>query len=521
MFVAMGDPLYPSQYERIPNYEGFTPQSAVSSFNLPLIYDSTLTTPVSLGADSPVLASKPASSTIHWGREQSQMNYPMRDNRAIFSHNQNNNRMKSNAKDSTLSLQVPQSLNGDHGLGFPTYNMFDSPQIPCPPTPYFGSFGVSGAQVASPTPSLPSNVHSASQLSSASTPSMHHSIPLGQNNAPILIAPTPGQLRPSKRSHDSPIKTEQQHHGMPYHSRPLQQHEQSPNHFNPPIKRESPPLSLSSQKRRKQSDPMTPVFNQPHRMPSSDASAVEFHGSQSRFKPLAGNTQSPQPVMTEEEEFLIHLRKDREPKPDWKTTVEEFKAHTGKEFRIPALQMRYSRLNERLRVWSAKDINALTRSKAEFEKSKWESVANGMMKYDCEVKWSARACQQKYAELNPEELDEAPLELSPDPEAYSEVGRHNSYVNIGVQEYGMARQGHHHQQQHPQQQRQRVTPEGKSSREQSADVRVENYKNIQVDANNQLQLLRQQQQQQLLSKRMQLGQQQQEQQQHWGMGGQQ
>lgn len=142
-----------------------------------------------------------------------------------------------------------------------------------------------------------------------------------------------------------------------------------------------------------------------------------------------------------------------------------------------------------------------------------------MMKYECEVKWSARACQQKYAELNPEELDEAPVELSPDPEGYNESGRHNSYVNLGLQEYGMARQGHHHQQQYPQQQRQRSTPEGKSSREQSADVRAENYRNIQVDANNQLQLLRQQQQ--LISKRMQLGQQQQEQQQHWGMGGQQ
>jgi hypothetical protein len=341
MFVAMGDPLYPSQYERIPNYEGFTPQSAVcdlyhsnlsqdrdglgilysqydqvSSFNLPLIYDSTLTTPVSLGADSPVLASKSAASSMHWGREQSQTNYPMRDNRAIFSHNQNNNRMKSNAKDSTLSLQVPQALNGDNnGLGFPTYNMFDSPQIPCPPTPYFGSFGVSGAPVTSPTPSPPSNAHSASQLSSASTPSMHHSIPLGQNNAPILIAPTPGQLRPSKRSHDSPIKTEQQHH------------------------------------------PMTPLFNQSQRMPSSDASHSEYHGSQSRFKPL-GNTQSPHVVMTEEEEFLMHLREGREPKPDWKTTMIEFNEHTGKEFRIPALQMRYTRLRERRRVWSAKDVSA-------------------------------------------------------------------------------------------------------------------------------------------------------------------
>ncbi|OBT70091.1 hypothetical protein VE03_00630 [Pseudogymnoascus sp. 23342-1-I1] len=513
----MGDPLYPSQYERIPNYEGFTPQSAVSSFNLPLIYDSTLTTPVSLGADSPVLASKPEATSAQWGREQSQMNYPMRDDRAIFTHHHhsNNNRMKSNAKDSTLSLQVSQSSNDNLGLGFNNY-LFDSPQIPNPPTPYWGSFGVSGPQVSSPTPSLPSNAHSASQLS---TPSMNQSIPLGQTNAPILIAPTPGQLRPSKRSHDSPIKTE--HHGMQYPSRPLHQHDQSPNHFNPPLKRESPPLSLSAQKRRKQSDPMSPLFNQDQRMSSADVMAMPSnagrHGSQSRFKPL-GNNQEPQTVMTEEEEFLMHLRNGREPKPDWKTTVEAFNKHTGKEFKIPALQMRYSRLKERQRVWSEKDITALTRSKAEFEKTKWENVATGMLKFDCEIKWSGRACQQKYAELNPDELDDAPTEPSPDPETYSESGRHNSYSNVGVYEYGMSTPAHHHYQPQPSQhhQRKRSTPDGKSSREQSADVRVDNYRSIQVDANSQLQLLRQQQQ--LISKRMQLGQEQQ-QQQHWNMGG--
>ncbi|KFY06054.1 hypothetical protein V492_08167, partial [Pseudogymnoascus sp. VKM F-4246] len=340
---------------------------------------------------------------------------------------------------------------------------------------------------------------------------------------------------------DSPIKTE--HHGMQYPSRPLHQHEQSPNYFNPPVKRESPPLTHSAQKRRKQSEPMTPVFGQNQRMPSTDASSnAQRHGRQSSFKPLGSNEES-QAVLTEDEQCLLHLRGERDPKPDWKTTVEEFNKFTGKDFKIPALQMRYSRLKERLRVWSEKDIMALMRSKADFEKTKWENVAAGMLKYDCEVKWSARACQQKYAELHPDELDEAPTELSPDPETYSatDSSRHNSYVNLGVQEYGMGRPTqpqYQQQQQQQQQQRQRGTPEGKSSREQSADVRADsNFNKVQVDAHNQLQLL--QQQQQIISKRMQLGQQQQlheqqqqqqqqhhphhqqqQQQQRWNMGGQ-
>lgn len=145
-----------------------------------------------------------------------------------------------------------------------------------------------------------------------------------------------------------------------------------------------------------------------------------------------------------------------------------------------------------------------------------------MLQFGCEQKWSARACQQKYAELNPDELDDAPFASSPDPEySASESGRHNSYVNLGPQEYSMGRPGQHQSQQAQQQQRQRGTPDEKSSREQSADVRADNNYNVQAEANNQLQLLRQQQQ--LISKRMQLGQQQQEQQQQqhgWSMGGQ-
>ncbi|KFY18851.1 hypothetical protein V491_04683, partial [Pseudogymnoascus sp. VKM F-3775] len=58
--------------------------------------------------------------------------------------------------------------------------------------------------------------------------------------------------------------------------------------------------------------------------------------------------------------------------------------------------MRYSRLKERIRPWTEKDvsdnqhsdvawvddhiqISALTRAKADVEKSKWESVATGML----------------------------------------------------------------------------------------------------------------------------------------------
>ena len=187
---------------------------------------------------------------------------------------------------------------------------------------------------------------------------MNPNIPISHNNTPILIAPTPGQLRPGKRAHESPVKAE--HHGMQFPHRPLNQHNQSPNNFNSSSKRKSPPLPQSAQKRRKPSDPATPMFSRNQRMPSTDsatpASNAVLQGSQPRFIPL-GN-QTAQNVITEEEEFLLHLRYVRDPKPDWKKTTIEFNEKMGTNYSVPALQMRYFRLKERLRVWTEKDVSA-------------------------------------------------------------------------------------------------------------------------------------------------------------------
>ena len=381
----MGEQLYPHHPGR-PNtsnnnsYDIYTPHSAVcdfyrsdfsedagtilallysqyhqvSSFNLPCNYDSTLITPVSQNADSPVLAMKVAASPIHWNRDQHQMNYPMRESGAIFNQN-TNARMKSNAKDSPLSLQVPQDSSGDLPLNFSPY-MFDSPQNTCPPTPYWGSYGVSGPQVTSPAASIPSNAHSTPQLTNASTPSMNHT-PINHNNAPILIQPTPGQLRPGKRAQESPIKTD--HQAMQFQHHPAQQHSQSPHHFNPPMKRESPPLSMAMNKRRKPSDPITPVYALNHRTPSVDttttALSVTLQGNQARHASMSNQTS--QYMINEDEGLLLHLRDEREPKPDWKKTAAEFNERTGKSYRVPALQMRYQRLKERLRPWTEKDVS--------------------------------------------------------------------------------------------------------------------------------------------------------------------
>ena len=58
--------------------------------------------------------------------------------------------------------------------------------------------------------------------------------------------------------------------------------------------------------------------------------------------------------LTEEERLLLRF-KDEENLP-WKDIALKFQTETGRTFQVPALQMRYKRLREKLRVWSESDV---------------------------------------------------------------------------------------------------------------------------------------------------------------------
>src|SRR5450432_814616 len=51
-------------------------------------------------------------------------------------------------------------------------------------------------------------------------------------------------------------------------------------------------------------------------------------------------------------------------------------------------------------------IRALNRAKIQFENQKWKTIAECMLEYGCETKWSPHACQQKWQELHPNENGE-------------------------------------------------------------------------------------------------------------------
>lgn len=61
--------------------------------------------------------------------------------------------------------------------------------------------------------------------------------------------------------------------------------------------------------------------------------------------------------LTPEEALLMEIRQ-RSPKPDWSQTQEEWNKAFSKDKQIPALQMRYWRIRERLRVWTERDAEA-------------------------------------------------------------------------------------------------------------------------------------------------------------------
>ena len=63
------------------------------------------------------------------------------------------------------------------------------------------------------------------------------------------------------------------------------------------------------------------------------------------------------PALREVDRLLLSLRDDQS--LSWKDITEKFNTETGQDYKIPALQMRYKRLKEKLQTWTEKDIKAL------------------------------------------------------------------------------------------------------------------------------------------------------------------
>ena len=102
--------------------------------------------------------------------------------------------------------------------------------------------------------------------------------------------------------------------------------------------------------------------------------------------------------LNDEERLLLQLKEDQN--LPWKDIAVEFKAHFGRVFQVPALQMRFKRLRERLRRWTDVEVLALRQAVDYYDRCKWEIVAEKMLDFECEEKWAAKLCEKKWGELH-------------------------------------------------------------------------------------------------------------------------
>lgn len=229
------------------------------------------------------------------------------------------------------SLKVATTTAGDN------YAASNSP-LYCP-SPYYGSFGVSatpktGRSAELSSPSINPSPHSTlshtttGDLQRARQPTPGHNPQSYRvhNTAPILIAPNPNTLRPATRPGDIPYRE-------PYR-------QDSINSMN----------SISTSMNSLASTPQ--VYQDNSTMPLGPLPARRKRKSPPRQ--IEGELVFSGEI-SHEEQVLIQLA-DQEALP-WKEVAQRFNEMTGKNMKVPALQMRKKRLRERLRVWTDCEVH--------------------------------------------------------------------------------------------------------------------------------------------------------------------
>ncbi|ATZ49878.1 hypothetical protein BCIN_05g02770 [Botrytis cinerea B05.10] len=353
----------------------WTPYSAVSSFNLPAHYDSTLITPITM-APSPNISSRPAPTArerdIKLSPSMESPDYP------LFGGGEDD--FGSRLGSAPMKQKGPSSNNAKIPTSEPNYPT--SPTLFCT-SPYYGAFGVSAtpksgraAELTSPNMNTspqstnPSAMSADLRRSRHATPAQSPESYRVNNPAPILIAPNPNTMRPATRPGDMPYRDNMQYgrhdsmHSMHSIATPINSY-----HSTPPQYPEQQIAPIPNRRKRKGA-------------PTHLDGDILFHEN-----------------ISHEEQILMQLS-DVEGLA-WKEIAKQFNERTGRSMKVPALQMRKKRLCERLRIWTDCEERALTLAWEDYERDKWEAVAKGMMKHGVQEKWSKEAVQRKFNEMFP------------------------------------------------------------------------------------------------------------------------
>ncbi|MCJ1293168.1 hypothetical protein MMC34_004721 [Xylographa carneopallida] len=106
------------------------------------------------------------------------------------------------------------------------------------------------------------------------------------------------------------------------------------------------------------------------------------------------------PVELNEEEQLLLKLKEEENLP-WKDIAVRFQTDLGKSYQVPALQMRFKRLRERMRTWTDVDVQALEQAYDYWEKFQFDIIAAKMLDFGASERWPSKYCARKWDELHP------------------------------------------------------------------------------------------------------------------------
>jgi hypothetical protein len=383
----------------------------VSSFNVPITYDSSLLTPVTISADSPT-AIRPSL------RQQNSVNldryYP-----GIFA----TSNMDRQAHGSEGDPHAGQSA-----FSLSSYVELSSEQMENH-HPYFGTYGISGAATTFPESSLPlssppnsavptirapypfqftgsARPSSLNMSSEISAQYMSHNLEngntkmsrdLNQYNSSTYSTLHRALSQTDPAESDDFLLSQSQHAtqdsqvstlspGLSHHSLPVfQSSRQAPNPFASPLSTTTAdanqfsllPTSVShevmsnipyySNQPTYQTMPPLPTpqsCTAPPQLPPSSPEALQPSSLESNtpesLHAMSISTESMLELAirdestTEEEKFLVRCRRDR---MRWRDIALSFENETGKKKTVSALQMQYKRFLQRLTIWTNEDVS--------------------------------------------------------------------------------------------------------------------------------------------------------------------
>lgn len=121
----------------------------------------------------------------------------------------------------------------------------------------------------------------------------------------------------------------------------------------------------------------TPIAPQPVEKPRSTTAKRSREDDEStevsKRRRRSRSNSSAQLELTEEDKLLLKLKEEES--MTWKDIAARFQSELGKQYQIPALQMRLKRLRERMRTWTEVDVRALRMAHEYWAQNKFDVIA--------------------------------------------------------------------------------------------------------------------------------------------------